>query len=204
MKKKKKSRKALLRATCWQRYQATTGLFLFRALIQHFSPARRRRGLLQAARRSWSAPALHTQAALTFRLWSGRLGFSGHNLSEHFLPNAAALPSCLQPQASAWLCWSSIEARLWWSSKKRKNPQQGRGKVISTSFTSSRPHKQVLYLKYPLQAIGFASVAIFVNHIQNRAFKGHQRNKRQFILFLLQFNTVFDTGEAAVANMQSN
>lgn len=85
------------------------------------------------------------------------------------------------------------------------NPQQGRGEVISTSFTSSRPHRQVLYLKYPLQAIGFAGVAIFVNHIQNHAFKGHQRNERQFILFfLLQFNTVFDTGEAAVANMQSN
>lgn len=62
----------------------------------------------------------------------------------------------------------------------------------------------MLHLKYPLQAARCTCVAVFDKHVQILALKGPRRNERQFRLLLLQFNTVFDTGEAAVANMQSN
>lgn len=47
-------------------------------------------------------------------------------------------------------------------------------------------------------------MAIFDKYLQIPAITGHKRNKRQFLLLLLQFNTVFDRGKAEGANMQSN
>lgn len=89
-------------------------------------------------------------------------------------------------------------------SKKHKNPPQGRGKGIPATFTSSKWDTGVRHLPHPHQAVSCPSVAVFDQRLQISAFKGHKRNQRQFLLLLLQFNTVFDRGEAAGANMQSD